>query len=95
LKLKDHKYLDHHPVVILAAEFLKAAKPFVEEGVSPQLVIKAFNNASQEAIKKLRELAVRVTGANENREMLIRCAATTLSSKLVRDIQIRYNYLSK
>ena len=70
-------------VVILAAEFLKAAKPFVEEGVSPQLVIKAFNAASQEAIKKLRELAIKVAGSNESREMLVRCAATTLSSKLV------------
>jgi T-complex protein 1 subunit eta len=83
IKMIINTVFKHHPVVILAAEFLKAAKPFVEEGVSPQLVIKAFNNASQEAIKKLRELAIRVTGANENREMLIRCAATTLSSKLV------------
>jgi len=32
----------------LAAEFLKAAKPFIEEGVSPQLIIKAFEDASKE-----------------------------------------------
>lgn len=71
-------------VVILAAEFLKAAKPFIEEGVSPQLIIKAYNAAAQEAVKKLHELAVKVSGSSESREMLIRCAATTLSSKLLK-----------
>uniref|UniRef100_A0A914KKA8 T-complex protein 1 subunit eta n=4 Tax=Meloidogyne incognita group TaxID=654580 RepID=A0A914KKA8_MELIC len=71
-------------VVILAAEFLKAAKPFIEEGVSPQLIIKAFEDASKEAIKKLRELAVKIVGTTESIEMLVRCAATTLSSKLLK-----------
>uniref|UniRef100_A0A914HEW9 T-complex protein 1 subunit eta n=1 Tax=Globodera rostochiensis TaxID=31243 RepID=A0A914HEW9_GLORO len=79
-------------VVLLAAEFLKSVKPFVEEGVSPQLVIKAFNAASQEAIKKLHELAIKVQGTEESREMLIRCAATTLSSKLLK--QERHHFAS-
>lgn len=71
-------------VVILAAEFLKAAKPFIEEGVSPQLIIKAYEDASKEAIKKLHELAVKIVGTAESLEMLVRCAATTLSSKLLK-----------
>ena len=29
-------------VVILAGEFLKQCKPFVEEGVHPRVIIKAF-----------------------------------------------------
>lgn len=70
-------------MVVLAAEFLKSTKPFIEEGVSPQLIIKALNLASQEALKKLRELSVKITGNNECHDMLIRCASTTLSSKLV------------
>ena len=36
-------------VVVLAAELLKRAKPFIEDGVHPQLLlIRAFNKASQE-----------------------------------------------
>ncbi|KAI6198504.1 T-complex protein 1, eta subunit [Aphelenchoides besseyi] len=70
-------------VVVLAAEFLKGAKQFVEDGVNPQLIIRAYTQASREAIKKLRELSVKLTDEKELYEMLIKCAATTLSSKLV------------
>jgi len=70
-------------VVILAAELLKNAKQFVEDGVNSQLIIRAYTQASREAIKKLRELSVKLTDEKELYEMLIKCAATTLSSKLV------------
>jgi|UniRef100_A0AC35GNP2 T-complex protein 1 subunit eta len=69
-------------VVILAAEFLKQAKQFVEDGVSPQLIIHAYYQASEEAIKRLDELATKIP-EHGLRDMLVKCAATTLSSKLV------------
>lgn len=34
-------------VVVLAGEFLKQAKSFVEEGVHPQSIIKGFRRASE------------------------------------------------
>jgi T-complex protein 1 subunit eta len=34
-------------VVILAGEFLKQAKSFVEEGVHPQTIIKGYRKASE------------------------------------------------
>ncbi|KAI1719144.1 TCP-1/cpn60 chaperonin family domain-containing protein [Ditylenchus destructor] len=71
-------------VVLLAAEFLKQAKPYIEDGVGSQLIIRAYNAAAQEALKKLRELAVKITGQAEFRSMLVKCAATTLSSKLLK-----------
>ncbi|CAJ0582410.1 unnamed protein product, partial [Mesorhabditis spiculigera] len=70
-------------VVVLAAEMMKRAKPFIEDGVHPQLLIRAFGKACDEAIKKLDSLAVKVEGTEAQREMLVKCAATTLSSKLV------------
>ena len=70
-------------VVLLAAEFLKQAKPYIEDGVSPQLLIRAFNSASQEALRYLRELSVKISGEDELRQMLIKCASTSLSSKLL------------
>lgn len=33
-------------VVVLANEFMKEAKPFVEEGVHPQVIIKSYRQAS-------------------------------------------------
>lgn len=70
-------------VVVLAAELLKNAKQFIEDGVNAQLIIRAYTQASREAVKKLRELSVTLTDERELYEMLIKCAATTLSSKLV------------
>ncbi|KAE9547501.1 hypothetical protein FO519_009286 [Halicephalobus sp. NKZ332] len=69
-------------VVVLAAEFLKQAKSFIEDGVSPQLIIRAYHEAAQEALSKLDELAVKIPEHNI-RDMLVKCAMTTLSSKLV------------
>lgn len=47
-------------VVLLAGEFLKQAKPYVEEGVHPRIIIKAFRNALQIALNKINSLAVKV-----------------------------------
>lgn len=33
-------------VVLLAGEFLKEAKPFIEDGVHPQNLIRSYRNAS-------------------------------------------------
>jgi len=72
-------------VVVLANEFMKEAKPFVEEGVHPQVIIKSYRQASRLALEKLKEWSIDITGKNdvEKRELLIRCAATSLNSKLI------------
>ncbi|KAK0408988.1 hypothetical protein QR680_004279 [Steinernema hermaphroditum] len=70
-------------VVVLAAEFLKNARQYIEEGVNPLHLIRAYTDASNEAIKKLHELSVSMKTDEEKRHMLIKCAETTLSSKLV------------
>jgi len=72
-------------VVLLAGEFLKLFKPFIEEGVHPQVIVRAFRRATLLAIQKIREIEVRVKGSDaaEQRELLRKCASTALSSKLV------------
>ncbi|XP_023562635.1 T-complex protein 1 subunit eta-like [Octodon degus] len=47
-------------VTLLAAEFLKQVKPYVEEGLHPQIIIRAFRTATQLAINKIKEIAVTV-----------------------------------
>eukprot|EP00038_Savillea_parva_P007407 m.169936 g.169936 ORF g.169936 m.169936 type:complete len:564 (-) comp13169_c0_seq1:154-1845(-) len=72
-------------VVMLACSFMKEAKPYIEEGVHPQIIIRAYRQAAAYALKQIEELAVKVDKGDkaELRSLLERCAATTLSSKLV------------
>merc|ERR1719440_1330148 len=72
-------------VVLLAGEFLRECKPFVEEGVHPQVIIKAYREACKLAITKLTDLAVHLDAKDpaNRRDMLEKSAATSLNSKLV------------
>ncbi|KAK9164579.1 hypothetical protein Syun_005481 [Stephania yunnanensis] len=72
-------------VVLLAGEFLKEAKPFVEDGVHPQNLIRSYRTACNLAINKIKELSVSIEGKSteEKKSLLAKCAATTLSSKLI------------
>jgi len=71
-------------VVMLACEFLKQCKPFVEEGVHPRVIIKSFRKATQLAVDKIKDLSVKIGDKDtEKRELLVKCAATALSSKLI------------
>lgn len=72
-------------VTLLAAEFLKQVKMFVEDNVHPQVIIRAYRKATQLALDKIKEIAVTVPkeDVEEHRSLLRKCAATTLSSKLV------------
>jgi T-complex protein 1 subunit eta len=47
-------------VVLLAGEFLKQIKPFIEEGVHPRIIIRAFRKAMQLTIEKINSLSVKV-----------------------------------
>ncbi|XP_023801289.1 T-complex protein 1 subunit eta [Cyanistes caeruleus] len=47
-------------VTLLAAEFLKQVKPYVEEGLHPQIIIRAFRTATQLAVNKIKDIAVSV-----------------------------------
>lgn len=72
-------------VVLLAGEFLKQLKPFVEEGVHPRIIIKAVRKALSLCIDKIKEMAVRIEKSDtvEHRALLEKCAATAMSSKLI------------
>jgi T-complex protein 1 subunit eta len=72
-------------VVLLAGEFLKLCKAFIEEGVHPQVIVRAFRHATLLAIQRIHEIEVRVASKDphEQRELLRKCASTALSSKLV------------
>lgn len=72
-------------VVLLAAEFLRESKTFIEDGVSPHVIIKGYRKAAQLAIARVKEIAVTIdrTNAVDFRDLLLKCASTAMSSKLI------------
>lgn len=72
-------------VVLLAGEFLKQIKPFVEEGVHPRIIIRAIRKSLQLCVEKINELAVTIDGSDpeKRRSLLTKCAATAMNSKLI------------
>ncbi|XP_063718264.1 T-complex protein 1 subunit eta-like [Symsagittifera roscoffensis] len=72
-------------VTVFAGEFLKQSKEFIDEGIHPHLIIKAYRKATKLAVDRIKEISVTVSQKTpaELRETLEKCAATTLSSKLV------------
>ncbi|TNY19958.1 chaperonin Cpn60/TCP-1 family [Rhodotorula diobovata] len=72
-------------VTLLAAELMREAKQFIEDGVSPHVIIKAYRQAAQLAVARVNELAVTVKSTDEEdfRSLLLKCASTAMSSKLI------------
>ncbi|KAL5274565.1 cct7 family protein [Megaselia abdita] len=70
-------------VVLLAGEFLKQVKSYVEEGVHPRIVIKAIRKSLSLCIEKINQMAVNIKQTDGNRELLEKCAATAMNSKLI------------
>lgn len=72
-------------VVLTAGELLKEAKTFIEEGMHSQIVIRGLRRAMNEAVKRIREISVKMNDmdAETKRDMLKKCAMTSLNSKLI------------
>ena len=72
-------------VMIFAGELLKEAKQFIEDGMSPQVIINGYWTALQAAREKLSECAVKINDKSEQdkKNLLLRCAQTSLNSKLI------------
>ena len=72
-------------VMIFAGELLKEAKQFIQDGISPQIIINGYWKALQLAKKKLEECAITINDKSEEekRNLLLRCAQTSLNSKLI------------
>jgi T-complex protein 1 subunit eta len=72
-------------VMVLAGEFLREAKGFIEDGMHPRIIIKGCRDASSIAIRKIKDIEHKVNNhqSPEFRELLVKCAKTSLNSKLV------------
>jgi T-complex protein 1 subunit eta len=83
-------------VVVLCGELLKEAKSFLEDGLVAPQIIKGYRTACNLVLQKLMDMAVDLTSKSpeEKRDMLIKCAETTLNSKLVADYKTFFAKMS-
>lgn len=72
-------------VVLTAGELLRQSKQFIEEGMHAQVIIKGYRTALQLCLDRIKEISVKITdkGADEKRELLEKCAQTSLNSKII------------
>lgn len=77
-------------VVLICGQLLKEAREFVEDGVAPQTIVKGYRRAVKLAVEQLRKIAVSPEAgcAEASTQNLIKCAETTLTSKLVADYKV-------
>jgi archaeal chaperonin len=70
--------------VVLAGALLERAEELISNGVHPTIIVDGYNRATEKALDILKEIAVKVKP--EDKETLVRIAATSLQTKLVYDI---------
>ncbi|KAI0049270.1 hypothetical protein FA95DRAFT_1581849 [Auriscalpium vulgare] len=72
-------------VVLLAAQLLKEIRGYIEEDVSPHIIMKGFRQASQLAIDHIKAIQVTVDRSDPEkfRSLLLKVASTSMSSKLI------------
>lgn len=72
-------------VVLTAGELLKQAKVFIDEGMHSQIIIKGYREACQKCLERIKEISVKIgdKSAEEKRDLLVKCAQTSLNSKII------------
>jgi len=72
-------------VVLTAGELLRQSKSLIEEGMHSQIIIKGYRNALKMCLDRIKEVSVKIGDKNEEekRELLEKCAQTSLNSKII------------
>ena len=72
-------------VTVFSGELLREAKNFLEDGMHSQTIMKGYWTALSIAREKLKELCFNIDdkSTEEKRTLLLRCASTSLNSKLI------------
>lgn len=58
-------------VVVLAGEFLKEVRSFIEEGVNPRTIVRGYREAGRLAVEKVREIAVKIERNDETYSLVL------------------------
>jgi T-complex protein 1 subunit epsilon len=69
-------------VVVLAGALLEAASELIDKGIHPIRIADGFDAACEVAVEKLDEIADTMEFTKDNTENLLKCARTSLGSKM-------------
>ena len=72
-------------VVLTAGELLRQSKSLIEEGMHSQVIIKGYRMALKLCLDRIKEISVKIGDKTEDekRELLEKCAQTSLNSKII------------
>ena len=72
-------------VVLTAGELLRQSKSLIEEGMHSQVIIKGYRMALKLCLDRIKEISVKIGDKtdDEKRELLEKCAQTSLNSKII------------
>lgn len=72
-------------VCLLASEILKHCKPYIEEGMSSNSIVKGLRDSVHLAVQKIKELEINLDekSVDDEYDMLIKCALTAMNSKII------------
>ena len=72
-------------VVMMAGELLKQSKTFIDEGMHSQIIIKGYREALKLCIDRIKEISVKIgdKSPEEKRDLLLKCAMTSMNSKII------------
>jgi len=72
-------------VVLMAGELLKQSKEFIEEGMHSSVIMAGYREAQQMCIERIKEISYKIADKPEaeKRDLLMKCAATSLNSKII------------
>lgn len=64
---------------------MKQSKSLIEEGMSSTIIIKGFRLALKMSLDRIKEVSVKIGDKtpDEKRELLMKCAETSLNSKII------------
>lgn len=69
-------------VVVLAGALLESASDLIDKGIHPIRIADGFDQACEVAVEKLDSIADTIEFTRENTDNLLRCAKTSLGSKM-------------
>jgi archaeal chaperonin len=69
-------------VIVLAGEMLHRAEDLLDQHIHPSIIVEGFRLAREEALKLIKEVAIKVT--DNERDTLVNIAKTSIASKAVK-----------
>lgn len=72
-------------MVVFAGELLKQSKEFIEDGMHSSVVIAGYRDAMRLCIDRIKEISLKINEKDEaeKRDLLLKCAMTSLNSKII------------